>query len=186
EMLLTGESEDVRKQATRGPLGGSSSLTPANMVFSSTTTADGHGRGIVVAVGMATRVGAIARLLAQGSAARAQGDGTAEPKRKRTSRRTPLQNKLHRLGILLSIVAVVTCVVVFVVGTARGYSEDPDQPVWLQNLLLAAALGVSAIPEGLPLCVTICLAVGTAQMVREHAVVRNLPAVETLGSAQVV
>ncbi|MFN3440697.1 MAG: hypothetical protein ACK41V_23585, partial [Acidovorax sp.] len=147
----------MSKQVTRAPLGSNDSLTPSNMVFSTTTVADGHARGIVVAVSMATRVGAIARLLAQGGAGEV---GEEEQERRKRSRRPLLQYKLHRLGILLSIVAVVTCVIVFVVGTVRGYSEDPDQPVWLQNLLLAAALGVSAIPEGLPLCVTICLAVG--------------------------
>jgi len=188
EMLLTGEPVDVSKKATAGGVSDDGKLTPMNMAFSSTTCAQGHAVAVVVETGMDTRVGRIAALLNQSSG----GDGAAgaggQKKKRKGPKRTPLQQKLHKLGLLISTCALSACIAVFIVGTVRGHRdpEHPDNEPWLQMIMVSVSLAVSAIPEGLPLCVTICLALGTADMVKKNVLVRKLPAVETLGSAQVI
>jgi magnesium-transporting ATPase (P-type) len=100
-------------------------------------------------------------------------------------RMTDLQRTLHRLGVGLGGSAVFLCAIVFVAGVLRNYSDPnfPDTPVWLQMLMLSVSMAVSAIPEGLPLVVTICLALGSQRLSTErNALVRKLPAVETLGT----
>jgi len=158
------------------------------MVFSSTTVTAGNARGIVVETGMSTRVGPIATLLKSNA-------GEGEKKRslnplqpcldKYQPKMTPLQHGLHKLGFLIGSIAMFVCALVCVVGLLRGVKDlkNPDRDSWLTVVMVAVSLAVSAVPEGLPMVVTICLSVGTAAMVKTNVLVRKLAAVETLGAA---
>jgi Ca2+-transporting ATPase len=161
EAPLTGESQPTDKSAGVYP-----ERTPLadrhNMVFLGTSIVGGSGRALVVATGMDTEVGRIARLL--------QTAGRDE---------TPLQRRLDRVGHRLLWICLGIVAVVFSLGLLR--SSD------LFGLFLGAvSLAVAAIPEGLPAVVTVALALGVQRMVQRHALVRRLPAVETLGCAQVI
>lgn len=189
EMLLTGESEDVSKKYN-AKIDHSTKLTADNMVFSSTTVAAGNALGIVVETGMATRVGTIAALLSQTTAA--GGTKIRNPITKWLAKYqpklTPLQEKLHRLGVLMGMAAAIVCIVVFFVGMSRGTRDPkhPDRPTWLTMIMISVSLAVSAVPEGLPMVVTICLSSGTSDMVKKHILVRKLAAVETMGAVSVI
>ena len=158
EAALTGESQGIDKitatLADLHPVLGDR----RNMAYKGTAVARGRGAGLVVATGMDTELGRIAALLA--------GE---------TGVRTPLQLRLTRLGQRLAAAALAICVVVLALGLARGEATLP-------MLLTATSLAVAAIPEALPALVTVALALGARRMVRERALVRHLPAVETLGS----
>jgi Ca2+-transporting ATPase len=163
EAPLTGESESVAKVTE--PLPEADSATPAdqrNMAFSGTAVTNGRARGLVVATGMSTAIGRIAELLQQGE---------DDP--------TPLQQRLGQLGKWLAIAALIICALVFGLGVARGEAAD-------EMFLVAVSLAVAAIPEGLPAVVTISLALGAHRMAARRALVRRLPAVETLGSVSVI
>lgn len=215
EMLLTGEPEDVAKTSEmkeRVP-GAPEKLTADNMAFSSCNVKAGSGIGIVVATGMRTRVGSIAALLnepkdddmdmdnSQGSAQGSAEDDIEAPKtlpgkeKKQQgclpdtkANQTPLQHNLEDLAIKLGYIAIAVCIVVFIVGVAMNTKdpEDPDTPSWLFMILVAVTLTVAAIPEGLPLCVTIALSSGSKSMVEENVLMRKIAAVETLGSASII
>jgi len=109
-------------------------------------------------------------------------------KKKKTKEETPMQCAMHQLGLFMSVVALIACIIVFIIGVARGYEDPshPDSPTWLVMLLTSVSLAVSAIPEGLPLAVTICLAMGSTRLARAKTLVRQLPAVENLGMTTVI
>ena len=162
ESALTGESVPVEK-STRAledknvPLG-----DMLNMAFMGTAVTYGRGRGLVVATGMDTQMGSIAHQLAS------------------TEKEiTPLQSKLNQISHVLSIGVIVIAAVVFIIGLALG-----NQP--LTMFLTAVSLAVAAIPEGLVAVVTIVLAIGMSRMASRGAIIRRLPAVETLGSTQII
>jgi magnesium-transporting ATPase (P-type) len=161
ESALTGESVPVAK--TQTVLEPETVLADrANMTFSGTLVTAGHGTGVVVATGADTQLGHIHRLLGE-------TDTLA----------TPLTRKLARVSELLTWLILALAAVTFAVGIARGESAS-------QMLVAAVALAVGAIPEGLPAAVTITLAIGVSRMAGRHAVVRRLPAVETLGSTTII
>jgi Ca2+-transporting ATPase len=187
EMALTGEPDDVAKNAKmKMPKKGEpEKLTPENMVFSGCCVTSGKGRGIVCETGMATRIGRIAQLIA--------GDGKNEKKKcgclpDNTANATPLQVSLEQLGSKIGMLAIVICVIIFVIGVILNRTDpsNPGSPAWLYMILIAVTLAVAAIPEGIPLCVTISLSIGCSEMVKEEVLVRKLAAVETLGSASVI
>jgi Ca2+-transporting ATPase len=161
EASLTGESESVEKRPETLPLD-----TPLadrrNQVFFGTAVANGSGRALVVATGMRTEVGGIARLLASA-----------------TGGETPLQRRLDRVARRLLWACLAIVLVVFALGWLRGIGA-------FELFLSAVSLAVAAVPEGLPAVVTVALALGVERMVRRHALVRRLPSVETLGSTQVI
>ncbi len=166
EAPLTGESMPVAKNAK--PVEGDVGVGDRrNMLYSSTIVTYGRGRAIVVSTGMGTEVGRIAGLL---EAAK------KDP--------TPLQQELDRTGKRLSVIMLAICAVVFATGLLTS-------TVWSLNVILslflfAVALAVAAIPEALPAIVTVGLSLGVRRMAAAHAIVRKLPAVETLGAATVI
>jgi Ca2+-transporting ATPase len=158
ESALTGESTPVNKHVD---VINESDLMPGdrlNIAFKSSLVTSGSGRGVVVATGLDTEIGRIAELL----------HGEAGVK-------TPLQERLTRFGRYLALAVLAICAVVFTAGLLQG------QPLLLM-FLTAVSLAVAAIPEALPAVITISLALGARKLTRHNALVRNLPAVETLGS----
>ena len=162
ESALTGESlpsekDALAKVAKDAPIGDRD-----NMVFSGCSITYGRATAIVTGTGMHTEMGKIAGLLA----------GEKESK-------TPLQKRLAQLGKYLGIIALVACAIIFVVGIIEKLDI-------MEVFMTAVSLAVSAIPEGLPAIVTIVLSIGVQRMVKKNAIIRKLPAVETLGSASVI
>ena len=162
EAALTGESVPSEKDADEevaenAPLG-----DRTNMVFTGCSITYGTALAVVTTTGMDTEMGRVANLLES-----------------EESTQTPLQKKLASLGKYLGIVALAACAVIFIVGIMDG------MPV-MEIFMIAVALAVSAIPEGLPAIVTIVLSIGVQRMVKKNAIIRNLPAVETLGSASII
>ncbi|MBQ9083014.1 MAG: HAD-IC family P-type ATPase [Clostridia bacterium] len=162
EAPLTGESFPVEKDSRRRLSGDAPLSERQNMVFAGTSVASGHGTAVITAVGMETEMGRIAALLAQ----------EAPPQ-------TPLQLRLAKTGKMLGIAAMGICAVIFLLGCLQ------QVPV-TEMFLIAVSLAVAAIPEGLPAVVTIVLALGVRRIAAQKAIVRRLPAVETLGCATVI
>jgi Ca2+-transporting ATPase len=180
ESSLTGESVPVEKRAESLLDEETAIADRGNCAFLGTTVVYGRGRGIVVGTGTGTQLGQIAEMIEE------------------TQEETPLQKKLEEFGKLLGTIILVVCGIVFVLEIVR----DPNINVlWKEGLrsylstgkgdlirflMIAVSLAVAAIPEGLPAIVTMCLALGTREMLKRHALVRRLPSVETLGAATVI
>ena len=162
ESALTGESVPVEKQTSPLPEGESAIGDRKNMAYAGTAATYGRGRAVVVATGMDTEFGRIAQML--------QTIETGE---------TPLQKNLDKVGNSLVKATFVVVAIVVVLGLFRG------QP-FIEMLIFGVALAVAVVPEALPAVVTISLAIGVQRMVRRHALMRSLPAVETLGSTTVI
>jgi calcium-translocating P-type ATPase len=166
EASLTGESEPVPKAlaplAPDTPLG-----DRANMVFSGTAVTRGHGRAVVTATGMATEMGGIARLL----------ESAEETP-------TPLQREVAAIGRALGIAVIVIAAIV--VGAILLTTDIDRGSDVVDVLLIGVSLAVAAVPEGLPVVLSVVLALGVQRMARQRAIVKNLASVETLGSASVV
>lgn len=161
EAALTGESVPEEKFIQSLP--GEVALGDRdNMAFASSSITYGRGKGIVTAVGMNSEVGKIASLI------------QSVPDTK-----TPMQQKLDKLGKILAIAALCICALIFIVGVLYGHDI-------FQMFMTAVSLAVAAIPEGLPAVSTVVLAVGVQRLVKKNAIVRKLPSVETLGSTQVI
>ncbi len=162
ESALTGESEAVEKDpaalvADDAPLG-----DRRGMVYTGTVVTYGRGTAAVVATGMRTELGRIATMMQRVS-----------------DELTPLQKRLDQLGKTIGLIAVAVAIVILVVGLAQGEALS-------LMLMTAVSVAVAAVPEGLPAVVTITLALGAQRMLRRHALIRKLPAVETLGSVTVI
>lgn len=162
ESALTGESVPIEKDSQfiadlNSPLG-----DRKNMVYSGCSVANGYGVVVVTSTGMNTEMGKIAGLLSS-----------------ENETQTPLQKKLSQLGKYLGVLAIFCCLIIFVVGIANGIPA-------LEIFMTSISLAVSAIPEGLPAIVTVVLSIGVSRLVEKNAIIRKLPAVETLGSASVI
>ena len=163
ESTLTGESVPVDKDASLVLTGDDIPLgDQKNMLFMSTLATYGRGVGIAVFTGMDTQIGKIAKMLDE-----------------KVDNETPLQKKLAQLGKYLGIGALFICALMFIVGVLQKRDL-------FEMLLTSISLAVAAIPEGLPAIVTIVLAMGVQKMIKENAIVRKLPAVETLGSVNII
>ncbi|MFX0548129.1 calcium-transporting P-type ATPase, PMR1-type [Hathewaya histolytica] len=163
ESALTGESVPVEKNSNLVLKEGDTPLgDQKNMAFMSTLVTYGRGIGIAVGTGMNTEIGKIAKMLDED-----------------VDSQTPLQKKLEELGKFLGIGALGICGAMLVIGLLQGRNI-------LEMFLTAISLAVAAIPEGLPAIVTIVLAMGVQKMIKENAIIRKLPAVETLGSVNIV
>jgi len=183
EMPLTGEPDDVQKNTKTKASG---KLTPENCAFSGCNVTSGSAKAVVLFTGMNTRVGTIAGLLSRGKDKKKGACGGCLPDV--SGNQTPLQQALQNLGMWIGVLAICVCLVVFIVGLIRSTKdpEDLEKPTWLYMILISVTLAVAAIPEGIPLCVTISLSSGSWQMKQRMVLVRNLAAVETLGSASVI
>lgn len=171
EASMTGESVPVDKRADRIAAEDAVLGDRRNMAYMSTTVTYGRGKAIVVSTGMQTEIGKIADMI--------QSTETET---------TPLQRRLDELGRVLSIGSLVICllvgVVIFIREMTGGDFEFFD--ALTDSIMTAVALAIAAVPEGLPAVVTINLAIGMREMIRRNALIRRLPAVETLGSASTI
>ncbi|MBI5794046.1 HAD-IC family P-type ATPase, partial [Candidatus Uhrbacteria bacterium] len=162
EAMLTGESLPSEKSAEEKTAADAPIADRLNMIYAGTTVAAGRGTGVVVLTGMRTEFGRIAEMLADVG-----------------EQQTPLQKNLDRLGGTLAKAALVIVALISVIGYVRGQSL-------IDVFIFGVALAVAVVPEALPAVVTISLAIGVQRMVRRHALIRKLPAVETLGCTSVI
>ena len=162
EASLTGETEPVLKNADMIAKKGIALGDMLNMAFMASIVVNGHGKAIVTDIGMATKVGKIAGMIIE--------DETPE---------TPIQKKLAQVGKILGMVCLGICVLIFLIGMIKKINP-------VEMFMTSVGLAVAAIPEGLPAIVTIVLSIGVTKMAKNHAIIRKLPAVETLGSSQVI
>lgn len=171
QAILTGESESVSKDTKALKDARAVKQDQVNMLFSGTTVVTGHASALVVQTGTYTAIGDIHESITS---------QISEP--------TPLKQKLNEFGDMLAKVITVICVVVWLINIQ--HFNDPSHGSWAKGaiyyLKIAVSLGVAAIPEGLAVVITTCLALGTRKMAAKNAVVRSLPSVETLGSCTVI
>lgn len=176
EAALTGESVPVNKLVDVLMLKDNSLDIPLgdrrNMLYSGSTIAYGRGKAAVVAIGMDTEMGKIASALSQ-----------------QEDEKTPLQKKMSELSVTLTKIVIAVCVIVFVFGVARDLIFSNNGDIFgtvLNTFIIAVALAVAAIPEGLPAVVTVILSIGVTAMSKRNALIRKLTAVETLGCTQII
>ena len=162
ESALTGESQPIHKSVQPLEPAGLPVADRRNMAYMGTFAVAGRGEAVVVATAMHTELGRIAQMI-----------------RSVTREETPLQQRLQQLGKRLAAAALFLVTVIFVLGLLRGDG-------FTVLLLTAVSIAVAAVPEGLPAVVTIALTLGTQRMLRRNALIRKLPAVETLGSVTVI
>lgn len=162
EASLTGESIASEKNAAAVLSPDCPLCDRKNMAYTSSIVTYGRGSGIVTKTGMNTEIGQIAGML--------EDDDTSD---------TPLKRKLNAVGKILTIIGLIICVLIFAIGAFYGHPLLPQ-------FLVAISLAISIIPEGLPATATIIMALGVQRMAKEHALIKNLPAVETLGNATVI
>ncbi len=162
ESALTGESVPVEKDANAVLEEGCVLGDRLNMAFMSSVVTYGRGTGVVVATGMQTEMGKIASALSE----------VEQPI-------TPLTKRLKSTSIILTVIVLIVCVIIFIVGICTGTSV-------MSSFSMAVAIAVCAIPEGLPACNTVTLSMGVKRMSEKRAIVKSLPAVETLGSTEVI
>ncbi len=162
ESALTGEAVPVLKQANAILPSNIQVADAINMAFSSTIVTNGHSEAIVTDIGMKTKVGQIAKLIIN--------DDAPE---------TPLQKKLGDVGKKLGTICLFICIAIFIIGIFKKIS-------YMEMFMTSIGLAVAAIPEGLPAIVTIMLSIGVTKMAKKNAIIRKLPAVETLGSSSVI
>ena len=162
ESSLTGENEPVLKDANIVcgkdiPLG-----DMLNVAFMASIVVNGHGKAIVTETGMNTKVGQIANMMIEND-----------------SPETPIQRKLGQVGKILGIICLAICFIIFVIGLIKNIEP-------MEMFMTSVGLAVAAIPEGLPAIVTIMLSIGVTKMAKKNSIIRKLPAVETLGSSNVI
>ena len=162
ESMLTGETVPSLKDESRIIDKNALPGDMANMAFAMTTVTSGHGEAVVCEIGMKTKVGQIATLIMNDEA-----------------KETPLQKKLGEVGKKLGLAALFICFIIFVIGILKKIP-------WIEMFMTSVGLAVAAIPEGLPAIVTILLSIGVTKMAKKNSIIRKLPAVETLGSSQVI
>lgn len=162
EAALTGESEPVEKYSESLPVETQEIAEQSNMVFRGCTVVNGRARAVVTATGMHTEMGKIAQLLNESQA-----------------QKTPLQKRLNQLGKRISLIALVAAAFVFLIGIFQ------NEPI-LDMFMTAVSLAVAAVPETLMVIVTLTLAYSVQKMAQKHAIIRHLPAVETLGAVNVI
>ncbi len=168
ESALTGESVSSEKFADTVLTDITAIGDRSNMIFAGCSIAYGNGTAVITGTGMNTEMGKIANML--------EGENTI----------TPLQHKMAELGKTLGTAALFICAVIFAVGLIFRNTEISLIDSFISVFMTAVSLAVAAIPEGLPAIVTIVLALGVQRMIKRNAIIRNLPAVETLGSASVI
>jgi P-type Ca2+ transporter type 2C len=171
EASLTGESVAVEKQATDTMKPDVPLSDRRNAAYMSTLVTYGRGKGVVIGTGMNTQMGMIATMLQSVE-----------------EEQTPLQKKLDQLGKTLGIAALIICGLVFGVYVLRALSNPTVDlgEAMINAFLISVSLAIAAVPEGLPAIVTITLAIGMREMIKRHALIRKLAAVETLGSATMI
>lgn len=162
ESSLTGESEPLEKNGLAIPEGKVPIAEQSNMVFSGCLVTAGNGIAVVTETGMNTQIGKIAGFL----------ENTKKGK-------TPLQQRLDKVGMNISAIAIISAVILFIIGMIQGAD------FW-NMMLLAVSLAVAAVPETLSLIVTLTLSNGVKNMVKKNALIRKLPAVETLGNTSII
>ena len=162
ESSLTGETEPILKNENAVIKEKSSLGDILNMVFMSSIVVNGHAKAVVVETGMKTKVGQIANMMIN--------DESPE---------TPIQKKLNQVGKILGLVCLFICLIIFIIGVIKKI--DP-----VEMFMTSVGLAVAAIPEGLPAIVTIVLSIGVTRMAKKNSIIRKLPAVETLGSSNVI